>query len=99
MAAVKVLKFEPLTKRRLTPRYSSWVGLVSMGLIDLAELPPRAAILFELIFRHNATPKLRRINGWFAFQTGYLRKRGIARSTIRLELRRLERLKLIEIQP
>jgi hypothetical protein len=70
-----------------------------MEFFDRAALPSRAAILLELLFRHSATPKRRYKNGYFVFNTAYLRKGGIAKSTIRRELRRLERLKLIRVQP
>jgi hypothetical protein len=81
------------------PRVNNWIGrFISMEFVDRAQFNPQASIAFELLFQCSATPKCR-ANGYFPFRTGRLRRRGIARSTIRNELHRLERLKLIEIKP
>jgi hypothetical protein len=87
------------SKPVLEPRVTGWIGIFAMELVDRAELPPSAAVFLELLFRRSATPQRQRIDGWFPFRTAYLRKCGIARSTIRRELHRLQHLKLIEIQP
>jgi hypothetical protein len=70
-----------------------------MEFIDLAEPTAQTSIIFELLYRRSATPKSQRPDGFFPFRTSYLRWKGIAPSTIYRELRRLERLKLIEIKP
>jgi hypothetical protein len=84
--------------RKSNPRITGWISFISMEFVDSARLNPQAAIFLELLFRRSATPKRERQDGWFRFSTGYLKQRGIARSTIYRELHRLERLKLIKIR-
>jgi hypothetical protein len=92
---LKYAKFNP----GLEPRVTNWIGsFIAMEFVDSAEFSPQASIVFELLFQCSATRKRRRVDGYFPFRTGRLRRRSIARTTIYRELHRLEHLKLIEIK-